>query len=45
MPASENLSLGCQSVDKLDNLKFWAIGTVVAVVVGFAGTIITLLMR
>lgn len=31
--------------EKLDGLKFWAIGTVVAVVVGFAGTIIALLAR
>ncbi|MEW6725505.1 MAG: hypothetical protein AB1327_00880 [Bacillota bacterium] len=27
---------------KLDNLRFWAVGTMVAIVVGFAGTIVAL---
>ncbi|MEW5761871.1 MAG: hypothetical protein AB1776_01560 [Bacillota bacterium] len=31
--------------DKLESLKFWTVGLVVAVVVGFAGTIVALLAR
>lgn len=31
--------------ERIDNLRFWAIGAVIAIIAGFAGTIVTLALR